>query len=115
MKLLIDLNWHKYKDEKPAKSDVPCFITGYGQFSDKENQLGIAYYNCDKDVWYDDLMNEQFIGPYAEMWAYVPDAIVNYFSPMCSSYITQDGGRCLGTKEIDVCDCKGIRSHCSFY
>ena len=60
-------------------------------------------------------MNEQFIGPYAEMWAYVPDAIVNYFSSMCSSYITQDGGRCLGTKEIDVCDCNGIRSHCSFY
>ena len=74
---LINLEWHKYKDEKPTQSNIPCFITGHGQFSDKENQLGIAYYSCDKDVWYDDLMNEQFIGPYAEMWAYVPPAIIN--------------------------------------
>ena len=33
----------------------------------------------------------------------------------CDAFIDQDGGRCLGTKEIDLCDCKGKKINCTFY
>lgn len=35
----------------------------------------------------------------------------------CTSYREQDRGvgRCIGTKEIDVCSCRGDTSKCDFY
>lgn len=32
-----------------------------------------------------------------------------------SAFINQDGGRCMGTKEIDLCGCKGKKINCTFY
>lgn len=34
---------------------------------------------------------------------------------VCGNYLDLDGGRCLGTKERDCCDCLGLEENCSFY
>ena len=34
---------------------------------------------------------------------------------VCSCYLDLDGGRCLGTKERDLCSCFGVEENCSFY
>lgn len=34
---------------------------------------------------------------------------------VCGCYLDLDGGRCLGTKERDLCGCFGIEENCSFY
>lgn len=33
----------------------------------------------------------------------------------CDAFINVDGGRCRGTKEIDLCNCKGYKVNCTFY
>ena len=34
---------------------------------------------------------------------------------VCDCYLDVDGGRCVGTKESDLCDCLGLKENCSFY
>lgn len=34
---------------------------------------------------------------------------------VCDCYLDVDGGRCIGTKETDLCDCSGLEENCSFY
>ena len=49
-------------------------------------------------------------------WAYVPLRILNYLNPTCGCYTLNYGEpRCIGTKEIDLCNCGGNRSLCDFY
>ena len=108
------LIWH---DKDKPIPNTPCFIVGYGKFSDEENMLGIGYYEGGRaDVWYSEIFGEQ-IHPFdVKKWAYVPLRILNYLNPTCGCYTLDYGEpRCMGTKEIDLCSCGGNRSLCDFY
>lgn len=103
------LSWHYDPNDKP-KTDADCFIM-------LDDSIQMAYWRDDAKAWdntYYGWLPEQWQEE-VKAWAYVPDIIMNYASPLCGCYIIQDGGRCMGTKEIDLCNCKGIRSKCDFY
>ena len=103
------VSWHYDPNDKPITEDK-CFIL-------IDDSINIAYWRKDAQAW-DNIhygwLPEQWQNQ-VRGWAYIPDLIMNYTSSKCGCYIDQDGGRCLGTKEIDVCGCKGNRSNCTFY
>ncbi len=68
--------WYSAKTYKP-QSDAPCFIIGEGKFTDNPYALGLAYYDAETDVWYDDVFNEQLPSVFIEKWTYVPLEILN--------------------------------------
>lgn len=105
------LSWHY--DDKP--------INGRECFIDIGGNLQIAMWRADVQEW-DNVVfgwvNEAVLpmGLTVRKWAYVPNLIINYLHPECGAYLKRDDGTfCLGTKEIDPCDCGGNRSCCSFY
>ena len=53
-------------------------------------------------------------------WAYVPRDLLNdldfeHCSCYRKNYYNDKIDRCIGTKEIDPCDCKGNKLYCDFY
>ena len=103
------LSWH-YEEKDTPKDGSVCFL-------DIEGTLEIGVWHADYHAW-----KNKFLGWILEdidgkvrKWCYVPQKILNYLSPVCGCYWDKDGGRCMGTKEVDVCDCEGYRSRCTYY
>lgn len=103
------ISWHYDPNDKPEDKSV-CFLDINGNL-----EVGIWY--KDYYAWKNTLAGwiiEDIDGK-IKKWSYVPKKILNYLNPICGCYLNVDGGRCLGTKEIDSCNCSGNRSFCDYY
>ena len=74
--------WYSAKTYKP-QPDIPCFVIGEGKFTDNPCALGLAYYDAETEVWYDDVFNEQLPSAFIETWTYVPREIVYSIKREC--------------------------------
>ena len=116
---MIKLQWKVPQiDGYPKKNTDLCFLRlnsgtyQIGYYGTNGWRLsgfnGLPTIHDDSGCEYVDMVSE---------WAYVPRGLLDINYETCYCYITtpKGEGRCMGTKEIDPCNCGGDKRYCDFY
>lgn len=101
------MKWYKV-DERQAPDCVPVFV-------EVGNSYQIMAWREDAQDWDNTIFGWCPEDKEVKRWAFLPMEMYSKFKP-CSYYInTAAGGRCMGTKEMDMCNCRGMKILCDFY